>query len=101
MADRKTEDHSAEMERDLHQLEDHIHDAEKKLEARKEDADILDDVAGDWEGEQDRGNGDDPKGARTDAGQAAPGGSQDGPGARGAGKDDPDELVDEEAASPT
>ncbi len=64
MADPKTEDQSDEMEHDLHQLEDHIADAEKKLEARKEEADIVDDVAGDWEDEQDRGGGDDPEGAK-------------------------------------
>jgi len=61
MADPKIEDQSDEMEHDLHQLEDHIADAEKKLEARKEEA--ANDVAGDWEDEQDRGGGDDPDGA--------------------------------------
>jgi hypothetical protein len=109
MADPKIEDRSDEMEEDLHKLEDHIDDAGKKLQARKEDADVVDDVTGDWEGEQDRGNGDDPSGARADAHEGAPGGSQDGPGAPGAGgdsdeksdADDLDELVEEEAASPT
>jgi hypothetical protein len=71
MADPNTEDHADEMERDLHQLEDHITDAEKKLEARKGDADITGDVAGDWEGEQDRGGGDDPQGAAADERQGA------------------------------
>lgn len=63
MADPKIEDQSDEMEHDLHQLEDHIADAEKKLEARKEEAAIANDVAGDGEDEQDRGGGDDPEGA--------------------------------------
>ncbi len=67
MADPKIEDRSDEMEHDLHQLEDHIVDAEKKLEARKEEAESVNDVAGDWEGEQDRGGGDDPEGAAADA----------------------------------
>jgi len=40
MADPKIEDRSDEMEEDLHKLEDHIAHAEKKLEARKEDAAI-------------------------------------------------------------
>lgn len=103
MPDPKTEDRSDDMEHDLHRLEDHIDEAEKKLQARKEDADIVDDVAGDWEGEQDRGGGDDPQGAETDAGQAAPGGSQDGPGTGTAPprEDDGDEMVEEEAAGPT
>jgi len=79
MADRKTEDRSDAMEDDLHELEDHIADAEKKLEARKGDADGPAEVAGDSEGEQDRGGGDDPQGADGDARQAAPDGSQDGP----------------------
>ncbi len=78
MADPKIDDNSDEMEHDLHQLEDHIADAEKKLEARKEEADDVDDVAGDWEGEQDRGDGDDPVGAQeaaseTDTSAAAEG----------------------------
>lgn len=123
MSDPKTEDHADEMEQDLHQLEGHIADAEKKLEGRKEAAGVVDDVAGDWEGEQDRGGGDDPRGAQDDANKAAPGGSQDGPGVEGgtsaedgpsveggtsaegdAGTDeddDPDGRVAEEAASPT
>jgi hypothetical protein len=80
MADPKTNDRSDEMEHDLHQLEDHIVDAEKKLEARKEEAEIVNDTAGDTptgasgtamgtggEGEQDRGGGDDPEGAAADA----------------------------------
>jgi len=83
MADPKTNDRSDEMEHDLHKLEDHIVDAEKKLEARKEEAEIVDDTAGDWEGEQDRGGGDDPEGAAVDASEAAPGGSQDGPSIEG------------------
>lgn len=69
MAEPKIEDNSDEMEHDLHALEDHIAEAAKKLEARKEDADAVDDVAGDWEDEQDRGGGDDPEGAK-DAGDA-------------------------------
>lgn len=115
MADPKIQDRSAEMEQDLHALEDHIDDAQKKLQARKEDADVAGGVAGNWEGEQDRGNGDDPTGAREDAQEGAPGGSQDGPGAPGAGAEDAgatppaqstasrddDELEPEEAASPT
>lgn len=103
MADEKIEDRSDEMEHDLHKLEDHISEAEKKLEARKEDADIADDVAGDWDGEQDRGGGDDPVGAKEDADQPASdqepaGGDQD----EGAPEDDdPDERVDDEVANPT
>lgn len=96
MADPKIEDRSDDMEEDLHQLEDHIEDAEKKLVARKEAAGVGDDVAGDWEGEQDRGGGDDPKGAQADAAQAAPGGSQDGPDGEAG-----DDRVDEEYANPT
>jgi len=46
MPDPKIEDRSDAMEADLHKLEDHIADAEKKLEARKQDAAIADDVAG-------------------------------------------------------
>ncbi len=46
MPDPKIEDRSDAMEEDLHKLEDRIADAEKKLEARKEDAAIADDVAG-------------------------------------------------------
>jgi len=49
MADPKTEDRSDEMEDNLHKLEDHITDAEKKLEARKEDAAIADEVTGEPE----------------------------------------------------
>jgi len=40
MPDPKIEDRSDAMEDDLHKLEDHIADAEKKLEARKQDAAI-------------------------------------------------------------
>lgn len=101
MTDPKIEDHSDEMDEDLHQLEEHISDAEGKLEDRKEAADVVDDVAGDRKGEQDRGGGDDPKGAKEDTGAGAPGGSQDGPGAGDAGAGDDDERVDEEMASPT
>jgi len=46
MADPKTNDRSDEMEHDLHKLEDHIVEAEKKLEARKEEAEIVNDAAG-------------------------------------------------------
>ncbi len=77
MPDPKIEDRSDAMEQDLHKLEDHIADSEKKLEARKEDADITDDVAGDFDGEQDRGGGDDPEGAEDDTEAATPGGSQE------------------------
>ena len=78
MADKKLTDRSAEMEHDLHRLSSHIDEAEMKLEARRKDADPLEDVAGEWEGQQDRGGGDDPVGAKQDAAQASPGGSQDG-----------------------
>ncbi len=130
MADPKIEDHSAEMAHDLHRLEDHIADAEKKLQARREEADVAGDADGDapagsagavvgtgWEGEQDRGGGDDPEGAAEDARTGAPGGSQDGPeadrrgtqapgtgsagGAGGEDAGDDDERVDEEVANPT
>lgn len=99
MADPKTNDRSDEMEHDLHKLEDHIVDAEKKLEARKEEAESVDDTAGDREGEQDRGGGDDPEGAAVDASEAAPGGSQDGPDASTTDADAAD--VDEERSNPT
>jgi len=71
MADPKTGDRSNEMEHDLHKLEDHIVEAEKKLEARKEEAELVDDVAGDGEGEgeQDRGGGDDTEGASERSGE--------------------------------
>ena len=104
MADPKIEDRSGEMEHDLHKLEDHIADAEKQLEGRKEAAGNAEAVTGDWEGEQDRGGGDDPEGAKDDAEQAAPGGSQDGPGAKaadGSSSGEDDERVDEEMANPT
>jgi len=84
MDDPKTEDRSGEMEHDLHKLEDHITDAEKKLEARKKDA-ADGDVAGEGEGEQDRGGGDDPTGAAEAS--SAP--------------SDKDERADEEPANPT
>ena len=96
MADPKTNDRSDEMEHDLHKLEDHIVDAEKKLEARKEEAEIVDDTAGDWEG---GGGGDDSEGAAVDASEAAPGGSQDGPDASTTDADAAD--VDEERSNPT
>lgn len=113
MADPKTEDHADEMAEQLDTLDGHIDDARKKLQGRKEAAGIDQDVAGDWEGEQDRGQGDDPSGAHDDAAQGAPGGSQDGPGAEGDkseddagagagdGAKDDDEPVEEEYASPT
>ncbi len=85
MDDPKTEDRSDKMERDLHQLEDHIADSEKKLEPRKKDADAADDVAGESEGEQDRGGDDDPSGAA------------DPPDA----ETDTDERADEELENPT
>lgn len=84
MDDPKTEDRSGEMEHDLHKLEDHIADAEKKLEARKKDA-ADGDVAGEWEGEQDRGGGDDPTGAAEASSAPA----------------DEDERADEDLANPT
>jgi len=65
MADPKIEDRSDEMEHDLHQLEDHIVDAEKKLEARKEEAEIVNDTAGDTP--TGASGGDDPEGAAADA----------------------------------
>ena len=39
MADKKLTDRSDEMEHDLRRLEDHIGEAEQKLEARRKDAD--------------------------------------------------------------
>ena len=51
MADPKIEDRSDEMEDDLHKLEDDITNAEKKLEARKEDAAGLDEATGEGAGE--------------------------------------------------
>jgi hypothetical protein len=114
MADDPLKDRSDEMEHDLHRLEDHIDDAAKQAEARKGDAHPEEDVAGSWEGEQDRGQGDDPVGAHEDAEEPTQGGTPDGKGADGpsggaedadgqsdAGGEDDDELVDEEAASPT
>jgi hypothetical protein len=92
MADPKIEDRSDEMERDLHQLEDHIDDAEKRLEARRDEAGAAEGVAGNWEGEQDRGNGDDPVGAKQDAETG---------GARGNDGRQDDGREPEEAASPT
>lgn len=94
MADKKLTDHSGEMEHDLARLEDHITDAERQLEARRKEADPASEVAGSWEGEQDRGGGDDPVGAERDAGQGAPGGSQD-------GVPEDDGRAPEEVANPT
>lgn len=62
MPDPKTEDRSDAMEEDLHKLDENIADAKKKLEARKEDAAIADDVIGEGdlaEGEVTGGAGDD------------------------------------------
>jgi len=74
MADEKTEDRSDEMEHDLHKLEDHIADAEKKLEARKDDTEHLASDQEQAKGEQDEPSPDD---------------------------DDPDERVEDEVANPT
>jgi len=49
MADPKIEDRSDDMEDDLHKLEENITDAEKKLEARKKDAAVADEVTGEPE----------------------------------------------------
>ena len=97
MDDPKIEDRSGQMEDDLHQLEDNIADAEKKFEARKGDSEIADDVAGDWEGEQDHHGGDDPAGAAGETGAEA---DADEPDATGA-EADADEPVDEELENPT
>lgn len=78
MPDSTPEDRSDEMQHDLDKLEDHIEEAGKKLEDRKADAGIVDDVAGDPPGEQDVLGGEDPEGTG-----------------------DADERLDEEAQSPT
>ena len=41
MADPEIEDNSGDMENDLHRLENHIEEAEKRLEARRKDADAV------------------------------------------------------------
>lgn len=71
MPDEKPEDRSETMEDDLHRLEDHIDEAKGKLADRKKDADaIVDDVAGEPEGEQDSSGGDDPSAGGDDEREA-------------------------------
>ena len=60
MADQ--EDRSEELEGKLDDLQDSIDDAEKKLQQRKDQESVVEDVAGDWEDEQATG-GEDPAGA--------------------------------------
>ncbi|HWH94731.1 MAG TPA: hypothetical protein VNT03_12800 [Baekduia sp.] len=68
---RPDEDAAARMKRDadelehhLHQLEDHISDAEKAAKARREEAIPAEMVAGDWEETRGApGQGEDPEGA--------------------------------------
>lgn len=86
MADPKIEDRSDDMEDDLHKLEDHIADAEKKLQGRKEAAGVVDD--------------DDPGATRSAEDVRAEVESKMGGGEADA-SDSPDERVDEERASPT
>ena len=74
-------DRSDEMEQDLHELEDHIEDAEKGLERSKAQAGALDDVAGEPSGPQEASGGEDPSGADDE--------------------DDPDGREPAEVASPT
>lgn len=90
MAEPDLTDHGDEMEGKLDQLGEHIQDAEKELAARREDADVVDAAAGQPEGEQDASGGEDPEGAGNDVS-----GEEGGP------PQADDELVEEEAQSPT
>jgi septal ring factor EnvC (AmiA/AmiB activator) len=56
-----------ELDHRLHQLEDHIDDAQEKADVRRADAEASRVVAGDWdETAPDRPLGDDPEGAVED-----------------------------------
>jgi hypothetical protein len=56
----RLEQGAEDMETRLDGLGGDIADAKQRLEARKEDADIGGDVAGDWEDTEDDTNGEDP-----------------------------------------
>ncbi|HEU4976185.1 MAG TPA: hypothetical protein VFT50_13920 [Baekduia sp.] len=62
--EQRLEEEVDELEERLDRLDDHIEDAEHKAEARREEANPAETLAGDWdETRGDPGHGQDPKGA--------------------------------------
>jgi hypothetical protein len=63
----KMERDAAELDERIHRLEDHISDAERAAQARREEAAPGEAVAGDWEDTRGTpGQGEDPEGAVDD-----------------------------------
>jgi hypothetical protein len=85
--DERLEREADAMEARIDQLDDHIDEAERKAEARREESQPLEDTAGDWNDERpDRPGGDDPEGAVD--GDPEAGGSSGDPAAGDARADD-------------
>jgi hypothetical protein len=60
--DRELERTGDELEERIDRLDEHIGEAQERAQARKEDPDDFEDVAGDWEDTDDGGGGEDPTG---------------------------------------
>ncbi len=98
MPDETPQDRSDSMEKDLHQLEDHIDEAKEKHAERREAVEgSLEEVAGEPEGEEESLGGDDPAGAGEKDDEGEDSSTDDG----GADETGGDETADDESADET